>query len=84
MRVDDARLLVANTDRVTKFALPSPFLIAIRKWHEDYSKDAYPTREHFMEPLAERLHPTVAKRRLGEDLPRRPDDSDVADAGSLR
>jgi len=55
MLVDDARVLVANTDRVTKFALPSPFLIVIRKWHEDYSKDAYPTREHFMEHLAERL-----------------------------
>ena len=55
MLVEDARVLVANTDRVTKFALPSPFLIVIRKWHEDYSKDAYPTREHFMEHLAERL-----------------------------
>src|SRR5260370_29908143 len=30
---DDARFLAAATDRVTKFALPSPFLIAIRYWH---------------------------------------------------
>src|SRR5262249_47128345 len=36
----DARFLVAHTDRLTKFALPSPFLIAIRYWHEDYSCDA--------------------------------------------
>lgn len=49
---DDARFLVENTDRVTKFALPSPFLIAIRYWHEDYSRDAYPTLEHFLEHLA--------------------------------
>jgi 5-methyltetrahydropteroyltriglutamate--homocysteine methyltransferase len=49
----DAKFLVANTDRVTKFALPSPFLIAIRFWHEDYSRDAYPTLEHFMDHLAE-------------------------------
>src|SRR5262245_60001288 len=29
---EDARFLVASTERVTKFALPSPFLIAIRYW----------------------------------------------------
>jgi 5-methyltetrahydropteroyltriglutamate--homocysteine methyltransferase len=40
---EDARFLVAHTDRVTKFALPSPFLVAVRYWHEDYSTDAYPT-----------------------------------------
>src|SRR5262249_37903778 len=52
---EDARFLVANTDRVTKFALPSPFLIAVRYWHEDYSREAYPTLEHFLEHLAEVL-----------------------------
>jgi methionine synthase II (cobalamin-independent) len=41
-----------KTDRVTKFALPSPFLIAVRYWHEDYSRDAYPTREHLTMELA--------------------------------
>ena len=40
---EDARFLAAHTDRVTKFALPSPFLVAVRYWHEDYSTDAYPT-----------------------------------------
>src|SRR5262249_50092555 len=44
-----------NTDRATKFALPSPFLIAVRYWHEDYSRDAYPTLLHFLEHLAEVL-----------------------------
>ena len=52
---DDARFLVANTDRCTKFALPSPFLIAVRYWHEDYSLDAYPTLQHFIDHLAEIL-----------------------------
>lgn len=52
---EDARFLVANTDRVTKFALPSPFLIAVRYWHEDYSRDAYPTLQHFLNHLAEVL-----------------------------
>jgi 5-methyltetrahydropteroyltriglutamate--homocysteine methyltransferase len=52
---EDARFLVRYTTRVTKFALPSPFLIAVRYWHEDYSRDAYPTMQHFMEHLAEVL-----------------------------
>jgi 5-methyltetrahydropteroyltriglutamate--homocysteine methyltransferase len=52
---EDARFLVENTDRVTKFALPSPFLIAIRYWHEGYSREAYPTPGHFLEHLAEVL-----------------------------
>jgi 5-methyltetrahydropteroyltriglutamate--homocysteine methyltransferase len=52
---DDARFLVEHTDRVTKFALPSPFLIAVRYWHEDYSRDAYPTLTHFLDHLAEIL-----------------------------
>ena len=52
---EDARFLVDHTDRLTKFALPSPFLIAIRYWHADYSAAAYPTPEHLMEHLAEVL-----------------------------
>ncbi len=49
----DAVFLRRNTKHVTKFALPSPFLIAIRYWHRDYSGDAYPTREHFMHALSD-------------------------------
>jgi 5-methyltetrahydropteroyltriglutamate--homocysteine methyltransferase len=52
---EDARFLAANTDRHTKFALPSPFLIAVRYWHADHSRDAYPTLEHFLDHLAEVL-----------------------------
>ena len=51
----DAQFLVEHANRHTKFALPSPFLIAIRYWHEDFSKDAYPTPDHLMEDLAEIL-----------------------------
>lgn len=50
---EDARFLVANTNRVTKFALPSPFLIAMRYWHTDHSREAYPTLQHFLDHLAE-------------------------------
>ena len=50
--VEDGRFLVENTERCAKFALPSPFLIAVRYWHEDYSRDAYPTLQHFMDDLA--------------------------------
>jgi len=51
----DAQFLAANTDHVTKFALPSPFLIAVRYWHPNFSRDAYPTMEHFLHHLAELL-----------------------------
>src|SRR5262249_8545295 len=50
-----AEFLVKHATRCTKFALPSPFLIAIRLWHEAYSRDAYPTLEHFLEHLGELL-----------------------------
>ena len=53
--VQDASFLVENTDRCTKFSLPSPFLIAVRYWHQEYSRSAYPTLRHFMEHLTEIL-----------------------------
>ena len=52
---EDAAFLVRHTSRHTKCALPSPFLVAVRYWHEDFSRDAYPTMQHFMEHLAEIL-----------------------------
>ena len=52
---DDARFLAAHTDRVTKFARPSPFLISTRFWDEEHSGEAYPTREHLIRHLAEVL-----------------------------
>jgi 5-methyltetrahydropteroyltriglutamate--homocysteine methyltransferase len=53
--LDDARFLASHADKCTKFALPSPFLIAIRYWHADYSTFAYPTYRHLMDHLAEIL-----------------------------
>jgi 5-methyltetrahydropteroyltriglutamate--homocysteine methyltransferase len=65
----DARFLVAHTDRVTKFALPSPFLIAVRYWHDEYSRQAYPTFQHFLEHLAEILkHEAQALVDSGIDI----------------
>ena len=52
---EDAQFLARHTERCTKFALPSPFLIAVRYWHEDYSREVYPTLQHFMDHLAEIL-----------------------------
>ncbi len=53
--VADGQFLVEHTDRCTKFALPSPFLIAVRYWHEGHSRDAYPTIQDFVDHLAEIL-----------------------------
>jgi 5-methyltetrahydropteroyltriglutamate--homocysteine methyltransferase len=52
---EDARFLAEHTDRVTKFALPGPFLIAVRYWHADHSRDAYPTMRHFLDHLTQVL-----------------------------
>lgn len=65
----DAEFLVQHTDRVTKFALPSPFLIGIRYWHEDFSTDAYPTMQHFMAHLTEILaREAKAIEKTGVDI----------------
>jgi 5-methyltetrahydropteroyltriglutamate--homocysteine methyltransferase len=52
---EDARFLVRHATRCTKFALPSPFLIAVRYWDAAHSAGAYPTRQHFMDHAAEVL-----------------------------
>jgi 5-methyltetrahydropteroyltriglutamate--homocysteine methyltransferase len=67
--VRDAQFLRASTERCTKFALPSPFLVAIRYWKAEYSARAYATYEHFMEHLAEILaHETKALAGAGVDI----------------
>jgi 5-methyltetrahydropteroyltriglutamate--homocysteine methyltransferase len=55
----DADFLVNNTARLTKFSIPSPFHISMAYWHEDYSKNAYPTRQHFVDHLVEILSSEV-------------------------
>lgn len=65
----DAEFLVRHTDRVTKFALPSPFLIRARYWHEQFSSEAYATPQHFMEDLTRILaREAKALEQAGVDI----------------
>ncbi len=67
--VEDARFLADHTSRITKFALPSPFLIALRYWHEDYSRGAYPAMQDFMDHLVDILRrETQALVDVGIDI----------------
>jgi 5-methyltetrahydropteroyltriglutamate--homocysteine methyltransferase len=52
----DAQFLAKHTDRVPKFALPSPYIIMRRYWSPTKSIRAYPTRESFIEHLSDILH----------------------------
>jgi 5-methyltetrahydropteroyltriglutamate--homocysteine methyltransferase len=52
----DAQFLAKHTDRIPKFALPSPYIIMRRYWSPTKSTRAYPTRESFIEHLSEILH----------------------------
>ena len=52
----DAQFLAKHTERVPKFALPSPYIIMRRYWSPTKSTRAYPTRESFIEHLSEILH----------------------------
>ncbi len=51
----DAEFLVKHTTRATKFALPSPFLIAMRLWDKKFSAEFYPTLEDLMNDVATAL-----------------------------
>ncbi|MBI4550956.1 MAG: cobalamin-independent methionine synthase II family protein [Candidatus Latescibacteria bacterium] len=48
---EEARFLRAHTTRMTKVALPSPYLLGQRMWDPERSRKAYPTRQAFMEAL---------------------------------
>jgi len=58
---EEARFLVAHTDRLTKVCLPSPYLLGQRMWDPARSAKAYPTREAFMRALV-----PVLRRELEE------------------
>ena len=49
--LEDSKFLLANTSRMVKVTLPSPYILARRLWHPDFSRDAYPTREDFLEAI---------------------------------
>jgi 5-methyltetrahydropteroyltriglutamate--homocysteine methyltransferase len=57
----EARFLVQHTDRMTKVCLPSPYLLGQRMWDPERSRQAYPTREAFMQALV-----PVLRRELEE------------------
>ncbi len=65
----EARYVRSRTDRRIKVALPSPYLLGSRMWNEERSRDAYPTREAFMEALVPVLRgEVVALRDAGCDV----------------
>jgi len=65
----EARFLRDNTDRHVKVALPSPYLIGQRMWVQEYSQDAYPSREAFCEDLVPVLRDELlAVREVGVDV----------------
>jgi 5-methyltetrahydropteroyltriglutamate--homocysteine methyltransferase len=65
----EAQFLKDHTDRLTKVALPSPYLLGRRMWDPEKSKKAYPTRESFMEALVPVLHEElIAIRDVGLDV----------------
>lgn len=49
LTTDAARFLRAQTDRRTIVAVPSPYILGWRMWNAEHSRDAYSTREEFME-----------------------------------
>lgn len=65
----EAAYLRPRTSRLIKVALPSPYLLGQRMWTEDQSRDAYPTREAFMEALIPILRAElIAVRDAGADI----------------
>ena len=65
----EARFLRSHTDRRTKVALPSPYLLGQRMWHPETSKAAYPSREAFMDALVPVLRDElIAIRDVGVDV----------------
>jgi 5-methyltetrahydropteroyltriglutamate--homocysteine methyltransferase len=66
---EEARFLRANTGRLVKVCLPSPYLIGERMWVAEHSRSAYPTREEFCEALVPVLRQELlAIRDAGVDI----------------
>jgi 5-methyltetrahydropteroyltriglutamate--homocysteine methyltransferase len=65
----EARYLRTRTERQIKVALPSPYLLGSRMWDEERSRDAYPSREAFLEALVPVLREEVlALAEAGADI----------------
>ena len=49
--LEEARFLMAHTSLPVKVTLPSPYILARRLWHPDFSREAYPTRRDFLDDI---------------------------------
>ena len=65
----EVSFLRAHTDRQIKVCLPSPYLLGRRMWDAEFSSNAYPTRESFMEALIPHLREQLLiARDAGADI----------------
>ncbi len=65
----EARYLKGRTDRQVKVCLPSPYLLGRRMWDPEQSREAYATREAFMEALIPILRGELALlKEAGADI----------------
>ena len=48
---EEVEFLKSQTRKLIKVTLPSPYLVVNRLWHPDFSREAYPTREDFLQDL---------------------------------
>ncbi|MBV7339610.1 cobalamin-independent methionine synthase II family protein [Chloroflexi bacterium TSY] len=65
----EVQFLKAHTDRLTKVCLPAPYLLGRRMWDAELSREAYRTREEFMEALVPYLRDELlAARDAGVDI----------------
>ena len=48
---EEARFLVESTYRATKVCVPSPYLLGVRLWEQEWSSKAYATRDEFIDAL---------------------------------
>ena len=61
LAAEEARYLRTRTDRAIKVCLPSPYLLGQRMWDPERSKEAYATREAFMDALVPILRGEVSR-----------------------
>ncbi len=60
---EEAKFLVAATDRATKVCVPGPYILGVRFWDPELSVAAYPTRESFVDAMVPVLRAEVLALR---------------------
>ncbi len=58
---EEAAFLRSQAIGATKICIPSPYLLGQRMWDSERSRDAYPTREAFMEALVPHLRDELGR-----------------------